>query len=314
MSDSSAFRIGIDLGGTKIEAVALAHDGARLWGQRTPTPQSGYEAVLDCIRTLVEQAEQHVGMRGSVGVGTPGSLSPTTGLLRNANTTCLNGRRVDVDLSRRLAREVRIANDANCFALSEAMDGAARDARVVFGVILGTGTGGGVVVDKRVLTGRNAIAGEWGHNPLPWPRPDELPGPACFCGKHACVETFVSGTGLARDYAAHAATPLPASEVAANAARGEPNAIAALDRYLDRLARSLAMVINVLDPDVVVLGGGVSHVEALYTELPERLSAYVFSDSVTTPIVRAEHGDAGGVRGAAWLWPLDDAHAARTLK
>jgi fructokinase len=314
MSDTGSFRIGIDLGGTKIEAVALAHDGARLWGQRVPTPQAGYDAVLDCIRTLVEQAERHVGMRGSVGVGTPGSLSPTTGLQRNANTTCLNGRRVDADLSQRLGREVRLANDANCFALSEAMDGAARDARVVFGVILGTGAGAGVVVDKRVLTGRNAIAGEWGHNPLPWPRPDELPGPPCFCGKHGCVETFVSGTGFARDYAQHAGTPLSAAEVAADAARGEPNACAALDRYLDRLARALALVINVLDPDVVVLGGGVSHVEALYTELPARLSAYVFSDNVTTPIVRAQHGDAGGVRGAAWLWPVDDAQAAHTLR
>jgi fructokinase len=303
MSDTPSFRIGVDLGGTKTEAVALGHDGTRLWGKRVPTPQGDYEAVLSCIASLVEEAERHVGAQGSVGVGTPGSLSPSTGLQRNANTTCLNGRSLDRDLGRKLGREVRMANDANCFTLSEAIDGAGRAGRVVFGVILGTGTGGGIVVDRRLLTGRNAITGEWGHNPLPWPKPEELPGPPCFCGKRGCIETFVSGPGLARDFEGHGGPALPAAEIAARAARGEPVARAALDRHLDRLARALASILNVLDPDVVVLGGGVSQIDALYAELPTRLGAYVFSDAVTTPIVRALHGDASGVRGAAWLWP-----------
>jgi fructokinase len=242
-------------------------------------------------------------MNASVGVGTPGALSPASGLLRNSNTVCLNGRPLQSDLSGALGREVRIANDANCFALSEATDGAGRDAAVVFGVILGTGVGGGVVVERRVLHGRHAIAGEWGHNPLPWQHAGELPGPPCYCGKRGCVETFVSGPGLARDYAATGAAVPTAVEVAARAARGEREAVQALDRYVDRLARSLAVVVNVLDPDVVVLGGGLSQIDRLYRDLPARLVDYVFSDSVETAIVPALHGDSSGVRGAAWLWP-----------
>jgi fructokinase len=223
--------------------------------------------------------------------------------MRNSNTVVLNGKPFDRDLSRALGREIRMANDANCFALSEAVDGAGKDAAVVFGVILGTGTGGGVVVDRRVLQGRNAIAGEWGHNPLPWARADELPGPACYCGKQGCIETFLSGPGLARDYAAASGLQLNGADIALRAERGEPHARAALARYVDRLARALASVINLLDPDAIVLGGGVSNVGALYSELPERLPRYVFSDRVTTPVLRALHGAASGVRGAAWLWP-----------
>jgi fructokinase len=296
-------RIGVDLGGTKTELAALSRDGEAAYRKRVATPSSHYEAVIACVRDLVLEAERELGERCSVGVGTPGSLSPTTGLLRNANTTSLNGRPLDRDLARALEREVRVANDANCFALSEAIDGAGRDAQVVFGVILGTGTGGGVVVDKRVLTGRNAISGEWGHNPLPWPQPSELPGAPCFCGKHGCIETFVSGTGLARDFAAAMGRRLDAPAIVELAERGDAAAVDALERLFDRLARALASVLNVLDPDVVVLGGGLSKVEALYRELPARLPSYVFSDHVRTAVLPAAHGDASGVRGAAWLWP-----------
>jgi fructokinase len=301
----SPLRIGLDLGGTKIEVVALDRTGRELQRKRVATPAHSYDAIVACIRDLVLETEQTLGARASVGVGTPGALSPVTGLLRNSNTVCLNGRPLDRDLSRALAREVRIANDANCFALSEAVDGAGAGAGVVFGVILGTGVGGGVVVAGRALRGRNAIAGEWGHNPLPWPTPGELPGLACYCGKHGCIETFVSGPGLARDHERACGRALSAEQVAAAAERGEPEARAALDRYCDRLARSLATVINVLDPDVVVLGGGLSRIDALERELPDRLAAYVFSDRVETRVLRALHGDSGGVRGAAWLWPLE---------
>lgn len=296
-------RIGVDLGGTKIELVAFDRGGSQAYRKRVATPSGDSDAVVARVRTLVLDAERELGARCSVGVGTPGSLSPTTGLLRNANTTSLNGKPLDRDLSRALEREVRIANDANCFALSEATDGAGQNARAVFGVILGTGTGGGVVVDKRLLTGRNAISGEWGHNPLPWPEPSELPGPACFCGKRGCIETFVSGTGLARDFATATGRALAAPAIVELAEHEDAAASAALERLLDRLARSLASVINVLDPDVVVLGGGLSKVAVLYRELPTRLPRYVFSDHVSTEVVPAAHGDASGVRGAAWLWP-----------
>jgi fructokinase len=247
------------------------------------------------VAALEEETEE----RGTVGVGMPGAISPATGLVKNANSTWLIGRRLEEDLARLLERPVRLANDANCFALSEAVDGAAVGARVVFGVIVGTGTGGGVVVDGRVLTGPNAIAGEWGHNPLPWPRADEWPGPACYCGKTGCVETFLSGPGLARDYPGGGLSPV---EIVARAARGEAAAEAALLRYEDRMARALATVVNVLDPDVVVLGGGMSQVSRLYDSVPRRWGAYVFSDRVDTRLVPPRHGAASGVRGAAWLW------------
>jgi fructokinase len=301
--DRATLRIGIDLGGTKIEIAALDRDGRELLRRRVATPAHDYEAIVGAIAGLVAEAERELGARGTVGVGTPGALSRATGVLRNANTACLNGRALHADLARALGREVRIANDANCFALSEAIDGSGRDAAVVFGVILGTGVGGGVVVERRAVEGRNAIAGEWGHNPLPWPQPAELPGPPCYCGKRGCIETFLSGPGWTADFERATGRRLDAAELAAEAERGEPDASEALDRYLDRLARSLAVVINVLDPDVVVLGGGVSRIDRLQHELPRRLPGYVFSDRVDTRIARALHGDSGGVRGAARLWP-----------
>ncbi len=298
-----ATRIGIDLGGTKIERVALSQCGEERYRTRIPTPADDYQAIIAVIARLVREAEEHLGTQASVGIGTPGSPSPRTSLMRNANTQCLNGKPLAQDLNKALGREVRIANDANCFTLSEAVDGAARDADVVFGVILGTGTGGGVVINRQLLTGRNAITGEWGHNPLPWPNASEQPGPSCFCGQRGCVETFVSGPAMARDHELHTGERLNASQIAEHAATGEARALASLDRYLDRLARALASVINILDPDIIVLGGGVSRIEGLYQELPKRLPTYVFSDSFATPIVPARHGDASGVRGAAWLWP-----------
>jgi fructokinase len=292
-------RIGVDLGGTKIEAVALDDRGALRARRRVPTPRDDYDGTVRAIAGLVAALEEETEERGTVGVGMPGAISPATGLVKNANSTWLIGRRLEEDLARLLERPVRLANDANCFALSEAVDGAAVGARVVFGVIVGTGTGGGVVVDGRVLTGPNAIAGEWGHNPLPWPRADEWPGPACYCGKTGCVETFLSGPGLARDYPGGG---LSAEEIVARAARGEAAAEAALLRYEDRMARALATVVNVLDPDVIVLGGGMSQIARLYDEVPRRWGAYVFSDRVDTRLVPPRHGAASGVRGAAWLW------------
>jgi fructokinase len=304
-SERAGFRIGIDLGGTKTEVVALASDGGERHRQRVATPAHEYAAILECVRSLVADAERAIGARATVGIGTPGALSPTSGLLRNSNTACLNGKAIDRDFARVLAREVRVANDANCFALSEATDGAGAGAAVVFGVILGTGTGGGVIVGGRVVTGRNAIAGEWGHTALPWADAQERAFPPCYCGKQGCVETFLSGAGLVRTYAGHDNSPVvTARDVAERAERGEAAARTALERYVDRLARALSNVINVLDPDVIVLGGGLSHIAALERELPARLSAYAFSDRVTTRIARAKHGDASGVRGAAWLWPL----------
>jgi fructokinase len=292
-------RIGVDLGGTKVEAVALDDGGELRARRRVPTPRDDYEETLRAIAGLVAALEKETGQRGTVGVGMPGAISPATGLVKNANSTWLIGRRLEEDLARLLERPVRLANDANCFALSEAVDGAGAGARVVFGVIVGTGTGGGLVVDGRVLTGPNAIAGEWGHNPLPWPREGEWPGPACYCGKTGCVETFLSGPGLARDYPG---SPLSAQEVVARAASGDAAAEETLLRYEDRMARALATVVNVLDPDVIVLGGGVSEVTRLYDNVPRRWGAYVFSDRVSTRLVPPRHGAASGVRGAAWLW------------
>jgi len=297
-------RLGVDLGGTKIEIIALEENGKVLLRERVATPQGDYPATLDAIAGLVEAAEARLGRTGlSVGIGTPGAISRATGLLKNSNSVCLNGQPLLKDLEARLGRGLRISNDANCFALSEAVDGAAAGASVVFGVIIGTGTGAGIVVDRHVLTGPNAIAGEWGHNPLPWPRTDELPGSACYCGKQGCIETWLSGTGLARDFTQHTGEALSAESIAARAEHGEVTSRAALERYYDRMARALAHVINILDPDVIVLGGGMGKIPTLYHEIPRRWGAYVFSDRVDTRLVAPNHGDSSGVRGAAWLWP-----------
>jgi fructokinase len=300
-------RIGIDLGGTKIEAIALGDRGDERLRRRVATPRD-YDGTLAAIAGLVAFVERETGDPGSVGIGMPGAISPATGLVKNANSTWLNGRRLREDVSSRLDRPVRLTNDANCFALSEAVDGAAARAGVVFGVIVGTGTGGGVVVDRHVLVGPNAVAGEWGHNPLPWPGDDERPGPACYCGKTGCVETFLSGPGLARDFTnATGRRSLSPVEIVAAAQGGDAPAEAALARYEDRLARSLSTVINVLDPDVIVLGGGLSNVSRLYENVPRLWGRYVFSDRVDTRLVPPMHGDSSGVRGAAWLWGPDEA-------
>jgi len=292
----------VDLGGTKIEAIALDDGGRTLARLRRPTPREDYDATLEAIASLVGEIEGSLGMRGTVGIGMPGALSRATGRVKNANSTWLNGRPLAQDLERRLARPLRFANDANCFALSEAVDGAAAGAGAVFGVILGTGTGGGVVVGGRIWTGPNAIAGEWGHNPLPWPRDDERPGPSCYCGRSGCIETFLSGPGLARDHRQATGEALDAAEIAASAGRGDRRALATLDRYEERMARALASVINVLDPDVIVLGGGLSNLGRTYASVPTLWGAWVFSDRVDTRLVPPRHGDSSGVRGAAWLW------------
>lgn len=301
---AAVLRIGVDLGGTKIEGIALDGGGRTLARVRVPTPAGDYDATVFAVRDLVLRLEAEAGGSASVGVGTPGSPSPQTGLMRNCNSVCLNGRGLQPDLERALGRAVLVANDADCFALSEATDGAGAGARSVFGVILGTGTGGGIVVDGRLLAGPNGVAGEWGHNPLPWVRDDERPGPACYCGKHGCIETFLSGSGLTRAYAATAGREIPAAEVTRLATEaGDAAALAALETYADRLARGLASVVNVLDPDVIVLGGGLSNVAGVYRRVPEIWGRYVFSDVVRTRLCPPLHGDASGVRGAAWLWP-----------
>jgi fructokinase len=296
-------RIGIDLGGTKIEGLAIDERGAERQRLRIPTPRGDYPAIVKAVASLVGDLEAAQGQKATVGVGIPGAVSPATGLVKNANSVELIGHPLDRDLGKALAREVRVANDANCLALSEATDGAGAGAPVVFGVILGTGVGGGIVVNGGILVGRHAIAGEWGHNPLPWPRDDERPGPPCYCGRAGCNETFLAGPSLARDHGRHTGRDLKAPEIAAAAEAGDAQALATMARYEDRMARALAVVINVLDPDVVVLGGGVSNIERLYREVPLLLPKYVFSDKVATPIVKAKHGDSSGVRGAAWLWP-----------
>ena len=292
------FRIGIDLGGSKIELIALDSSGREAYRKRVATPQGDYAGTLRVVTDLVHEAERELGARGSVGVGMPGSLSLVSGRVKNANSTCLNERPLKEDLEAALGREVRLANDANCFALSEAVDGAGQGEAVVFGVILGTGVGGGIVVHGRALSGPNAIAGEWGHNPLPLPREADLPLPACYCGRRGCIETYLSGPGLTRD----SGTRLDAPEIVARAAQGDERCEAALQRYEERLARSLAGVINVLDPDVIVLGGGISNIARLYANVPELWRPVVFSDRVTTRLARHAHGDSSGVRGAAWLW------------
>jgi fructokinase len=299
-------RIGIDLGGTKIEGIALAADGRATAGRRIPTPRDDYDGTVRAIASLVASIESDVHAHGTVGIGMPGAISPATGLVKNANSTWLNGRPLREDLERVLGRSVRLANDANCFALSEACDGAAAGAEVVFGVIIGTGTGGGVVVRRQVLTGPNAVSGEWGHNPLPWPEPDEWPGAACYCGRSGCIETFLSGPGLARDHERVTGVAMSGELIAARAAEGDEQAEGALRRYEGRMARALATIINTLDPDVIVLGGGLSKLDRLYSSVPAQWARWVFSDRVDTRLVPPRHGDASGVRGAAWLWPQQD--------
>ena len=295
-------RIGIDLGGTKIEGIALADDGTEQLRRRIVAPRGDYEHTITAVAGLVNAIEEQTGARGTVGIGVPGTISPATGLIKNSNSTWLNRRPLAEDLSRRLDRPIRFANDANCFALSEATDGAASGADIVFGVIVGTGTGGGVVIHRQVLVGANAIGGDWGHNPLPGARGDESPGPRCYCGRSGCIEQFLSGPALARDYRASGGTDVTAEEVSARAASGEALADAVLVRYEERMARALGSVINLIDPDVIVLGGGLSNIDRLYDRVPLLWSPYIFSDAVTTRLVRAKHGDSSGVRGAAWLW------------
>ena len=298
-------RIGIDLGGTKIEGIALNGPDV-LVRRRVAAPRGDYELTIRAIRDLVAGILQETGRKGTVGIGIPGAMSAQSGLVKNANSTWLIGKPLVRDLECALGQRVRITNDANCFALSEATDGAARGAHSVFGVILGTGTGGGIVVDGRVLEGRHRIAGEWGHNPLPWPSADEQPGPPCYCGRHACIETFLSGQGLSLTYAKLGGPTLDATNIAARAQAGDETASRALDTYENRMARALDSVINLLDPDIIVLGGGLSNIQRLYKNVPSLWSPFVFSDSADTPFVPAVHGDSSGVRGAAWLWNEGD--------
>ena len=299
-----AIRLGIDLGGTKIEIVAIDDEGRERLRRRVETPRGDYGATLAAVAALVDAADAELGERGAtVGIGIPGIESPATGLVKNANSTWLIGQRLSADLERVLRRPLRLANDANCFAVSEAADGAGAGARVVFGVILGTGVGGGIVFDGHPLIGANAIAGEWGHNPLPWPRDDERPGPPCYCGRSGCIESFLSGPGLAADYQRATGEVATAEAIAKAAAEGRPPAVAALERYEHRLGRALASIINVLDPHVIVLGGGLSNIERLYKNVPALWMKWIFSDQVVTKLRKNRHGDSSGVRGAAALWP-----------
>jgi fructokinase len=295
------YRLGIDLGGTKIEAVLLGGDGAQLWRQRIDTPVGDYPATLQALASLVELAEAEAGRQLAVGIGTPGALSPRTGLMRNSNSVCLNGQNLLDDLQRLLGRRVRIENDANCFVLSEAMDGSGAGYDMVFGVIIGTGTGGGLVFRRQLISGPHAIAGEWGHNPLPWRREFDIERD-CYCGKRGCIETFLSGPGMAANAAALGLPGLSSRDIVILAEQGDALAQRMLDHYIDQMARALALVINIIDPGVIVLGGGMSNIEPIYQRLPARLADYVFSDYVDTPVVAARYGDASGVRGAAWLW------------
>jgi fructokinase len=296
-------RIGIDLGGTKIAAIALDDGGAVRWEHRIATPRGDYAATIAAIRSLVDDADRTTGVPGSVGIGIPGAISPATRLIKNANSVWLNGRPFREDLVRALGRDVRLANDANCLAVSEATDGAGVGAAVVFAAILGTGAGGGLVVQGRLVTGANAIAGEWGHNAMPWPDDDERPGPPCYCGRSGCIETFVSGTGLAADYARRGGDPVPSEDVVARAAGGDELAGETMRAWERRLARAFASLINVIDPDVIVVGGGLSRIGRMYDAVPRLWGQWVFSDAIATRLVPARHGDASGVRGAAWLWP-----------
>jgi fructokinase len=293
--------IGIDWGGTKIEAIALSDVGETLARKRVATPRN-YDGAVTAASRLVHDIERSLGRTGSVGIGIPGALSPATGLVKNANSVWMNGRPLDRDLARALDRPVRIENDANCFAVSEAIDGAGHAGKVVWGVILGTGAGSGIAIDGRPLSGPHKLAGEWGHNPLPWPRDDERPGPPCFCGKSGCLETFISGTGFAADHARRTGETLRAEEIVARMRQGDAAARATFDIYLDRLGRGMAHVIHIVDPDVIVLGGGMSDVDELYSELPVRIAPWVLADGFVTPVRKNRHGASSGVRGAAWLW------------
>jgi fructokinase len=299
---TNELRIGIDLGGTKIEGIVLDQSGAERARLRIPSPQGDYSATIGAITGIVARLEADVSGTASVGVGMPGSLSPTTGLARNANSTWLNGRPLERDVSDALGRPVRFANDANCFALSEAVDGAGRGAGSVFGIILGTGCGGGIVIEKRLIEGARGIGGEWGHNPLPWSTRDEHPGPRCWCGRLGCLETWISGSGLADDHERITGVRLSAQDIAKLAKDGDAAAKATLARHAGRVARGLAHVINIVDPEVIVIGGGLSHLEHLYTELPGLIAPHVFSDEASVTVLPPRWGDAGGVRGAAWLW------------
>ena len=293
-------RIGIDLGGTKIEIVALDPAGAESFRKRIATPRGDYEGTIAAIASLVREAEAAVGP-ATVGIGMPGTISPATGLVKNANSTWLNGKPLARDLVRALQRDVQLANDANCFALSEATDGAAAGQPIVFGVIVGTGTGGAIVAHGRVLVGANAIGGEWGHNPMPWPEPDEWPGPPCYCGRTGCIETFLSGPGMSRDHARRSGEALDAVTIVARAEAGDGAADLTLQQYERRMARALAAIINVVDPHAIVLGGGLSNISRLYERVPRLWEPFVFSDRVVTTLLRARFGDSSGVRGAAWL-------------
>jgi fructokinase len=297
-------RLGIDVGGTKIEIIALGPGGNELLRRRVPTPQGDYDATVRAIRDLVTGAETDLGAQGTVGVAIPGAISPRTGLVKNANSTCLIGHPLDKDLEAALGRAIRMENDANCFALSEATDGAGAGRDVVFGVIAGTGVGGGVCVHGRVLHGAHSIAGEWGHNPLPSPAVEEVSAaPRCYCGKRGCIESWCSGPALAAHYRARTGTARNAGEIAQGAADGDPDCKAVFEAFLDRFARALASLVNVLDPDAIVLGGGLSNIAALYAELPARVEHYAFTPEGPSLIVKNRHGDSSGVRGAAWLWP-----------
>lgn len=304
-STKKKIRIGVDLGGTKIEFVALERDGHELHRHRIATPRHDYNGTIRAIQDGVEKIEAELKRSGSVGIAIPGTISRITHTVKNANSTWMIGRPFDRDLSAALKREVRCANDANCLAVSEATDGAGAGQHLVFAVILGTGCGGGLAINGRVHDGRNGVAGEWGHTALPWMRPEEYPGVDCYCGLKGCIETWVSGTGLEADYERATKTKLKGKEIIARSEKGEASALASLERYEDRLTRSLAQLVNILDPDIIVLGGGVSQVPRLYQNVPQRLKEYVFGREADTPIVVAKHGDASGVRGAAWLWPLE---------
>lgn len=302
-------RIGIDLGGTKIEIVAL--DGGReVLRERVATPHSGYDHTIIAMRDLVRSAETRLAKRGSVGVAIPGTISPKTGLVKNANSTKLIGHPLDRDLAAALGRPVRVANDANCFVLSEASDGAAAGSDIVFGIIVGTGCGGGICIGGRVLTGAHAIAGEWGHNPLPAPSAQELAiSPKCYCGRSNCIESWISGTGLSADFKRRAKRDATAHEIATLAAAGDRTAGVVMEDFYDRFARSVAAIVNILDPDTIVVGGGLSNIDALYAELPPRVESYAFTPEGLTRIVKNLHGDSSGVRGAAWLWSENEAAA-----
>ena len=299
-------RIGVDVGGTKIEAAAMNYAGELILRRRIVAPMDDYDATIQAIAALIEGVESQIGQRGSLGLGIPGTLSPATGRIKNAPNSPFNGHRLDMDLQARLGRPVRLMNDANCFALSEARDGAGAGAALVFGAILGTGCGGGIVFNGVVLTGRNAIGGEWGHSQLPWMQPSEQPGPDCKCGLAGCIETFVSGTGFSARHAAATGMQLDAAEIARRAAAGDDACAQSMARYEHRLARALAAIINLIDPDIIVLGGGMSNIARLYDNVPELWSEWIFSDRVDTRLVPPMHGDSSGVRGAAWLWPAGD--------